>query len=123
MKEMKGKVKKFYEDHKDGCRAVGIAGLVAAGEIIGWKLCCNAYGLKKGRNVITHDGFNHVINDAMKRYKATGCSTFYAYNDANDSLKLSELGKLADLCREAGYVNMDQELTHIVAFGKPIIEK
>ena len=102
---------------------LGGACLIAAGEIIGWKLCCSTYGLKKDRFVITNDNFNHVLHDAAKLYGTTGCSIFYAYNDLSDSLKLTELGKLTELCEKAGYVHMDQELTHIIALGKPIIEK
>lgn len=122
IKEMKGKVKQFREEHPDLCRAIEVGGLIAVGEIIGWKLCCEQNGFKKGRNVILDDDFNRVLNHSHETYKTTGCSKLWMHNGLDKGLKLTELGKLADLCEEAG-LNMEQELTHIIALGKPIIEK
>ena len=119
----KEKVKQFYEDHKALCIGVGVGSLIFVGEIIGWKCAYKANGLKRGRHVILHDDFNRVLADASKQYKGGKCSYFYTYNDIGDSLKINELGKLADICDKAGYVHMDQELTHIIAIGKPIVEK
>ena len=120
MNNVKERVKGFYEEHKVACKAAGAAGLMAVGSVIGWKYCCKVSGWKPGRIVIKYDGYNRVISDALDTYKGLPSSVLAMY-DRNRPIKLENMGELGDLAKEMG-LDITQELTHIMAFGKPIMD-
>lgn len=113
---MKGKIKKFYEEHKSECIIAGATGLFVVGSLVGWKICCKANGLKLGRCVIINDHMNEVLCNALDLYK-DGSSGFCITTD--EPIKIDNLGKLSDIAKDFGF-NMSQELTHFIAIGKPL---
>lgn len=118
--KVKEKIKTFYNEHETTIKVVGVGTLTVVGSVVGWKLCEKFHGIKVGRVVVKNDMINCVLNNAIDTYKESGCSHLVAWRDT--PIKLSELGKLAELSGVVEGCKMDQELTHFILIGKPMKE-
>ena len=118
---MKNKFKTFYEEHETMCKVVGLGTVAVVGSVVGWKLCTKFHGFIPGRIVVKNEFINTALKHAMDTYKDSGVSHLVAWHDT--PIKLGELGKLAELCKLDGVdLNMNQELTHFICIGKPMMD-
>lgn len=118
-KNVKERVKEFYEEHKLACNIAVGTGLIAIGSMIGWKYCYKVNGPDCIATAVLNDEMKHVLNHAFATYHGQFVSGLEFIG--NEPIKLEDMGKLADVCREAN-CNMTQEITHIIGIGKPLVE-